>query len=46
MFGVDYVVIKYDTKTWTDAQADCVQRGYNLASVITAAQAELLQTFV
>ena len=45
MFGVEYVVIKYNTKTWTDAQADCVQKGYNLTSVITLEDATLLQTF-
>ena len=45
MFGLEYVVVKYDSKSWTDAQADCVQRGYNLASVIGLAEADLLQTF-
>ena len=45
MFGLEYVVVKYDSKAWTDAQADCVQRGYNLASVISLEEAELLETF-
>ena len=45
MFGLEYVVIKYDSKSWTDAQADCVQRGYNLTSVISLAESDLLKTF-
>ena len=45
MFGLEYVVVKYDSKSWTDAQADCAKRGYNLASVLTLEEADFLRTF-
>ena len=30
--GVEYIVSN-DTKTWEEARADCVDRGYNLAKI-------------
>ena len=44
--GLEYVIVKDSKKTWTDAQADCEQRGYNLTSVITEDEATFLKTYV
>ena len=35
MFGLNYVLIRQDPKTWMDAQNDCISRGYNLTSVVS-----------
>ena len=45
MFGLEYVIVKDDKKSWTDAQAHCVQMGYNLTSVISEAEADFLRDF-
>ena len=44
-FGLEYVIVKDDKKSWLDAQADCVQMGYNLTSVISEAEAEFLSVY-
>ena len=44
--GLEYFIVKGNQKTWTDAQADCEQRGYNLTSVITEDEATFLKTYV
>ena len=46
MFGLEYIIVKDNKKTWTDAQADCEQRGYNLTSVMTEDEATFLKTYV
>ena len=44
-FGLEFVVVKYGKKNWTDAQVDCVQRGYNLTSIISVEEAEVLRPY-
>ena len=45
MFGLEYMIVKNDKKSWTDAQADCVQRGFNLTSVLNENEASFLLNY-
>ena len=44
-FGREYTFELFEKKNWVDAKADCEERGYELASVETQAQADLMQLY-
>ena len=43
MFGLEYYIVKDKQKTWQDARNDCVQKGYDLTSVISLEEANFLR---
>ena len=43
--GLAYLIVKNSKKSWSDARADCEERGYKLASVLSAEETHFLEDY-